>query len=452
MYKPYIKPVFVARPDITVPAPKISKFVLFVCRLFGRIYLFFILGIAKIVLRGGEHIFKAFEDALSGKSRCILAFRHPNGGEPQLIMWYILYKLRSAARKARYRFSRRPHVSFVYGYEVVRWGGGVARWIMPNLGAMPIHHAKMDSVGMDRIFRSLSEGPYPLAIAPEGQVSYTTETVPRLEQGTVRIGFQAAERINKEGKECPVEILPVSIHFRYGKMGKWSLGRLIKKIEKYTGLDNSGQNTGFTGRLERARRYILEQNEKRYGVQGEEGKSFNERVDRIIEKALETAERLLGISPKGKDTIERMYHIRQICWDSIIIPEVKGFNGMPLVERALADLKAGEAWHAGRHMELVDFIWYFRVAVPREDAPLYVKMEYAQNLWDFASRTMGGAYSNRVLNVHPKRVLIQIAPKIDLSARLSDYKKNKKQAIGEAMDDLVSAFQGCIHEAAEYQI
>jgi hypothetical protein len=323
---------------------------------------------------------------------------------------------------------------------------------MPNLGAMPVHHAKMDSAGMGRIFRAISEGPYPLAIAPEGQVSYTTESVPRLEKGTVRIGFQAADRIKKEGKDCPVEILPVSIHFRYGKMGEWSLARLIKKIEKYTGLDGREKKEGFTERLEKARRYILEQNEKRYGITSGEGKPFNERIDEIIEKALATAERILGIGPRGKHTIERLYHIRQLCWDRIIIPGKISFKDMTPVERAIADLRAGEAWHAGRHMELVDFIWYFRVPIPAETDPLHVKIEYAQNLWDFANRTMGGAYPSRVLNVHPKRVLIQVAPKIDLSARLAEYKKNKKEAIGKTMDDLFSAFQGCIHEAAEYQI
>jgi hypothetical protein len=321
---------------------------------------------------------------------------------------------------------------------------------MPNLGAMPVHHTKIDSVGMGRIFKAISEGPYPLAIAPEGQVSYTTESVPRLEQGTVRIGFQAAERISKEHKECPVEILPVSIHFRYGKMGEWSLARLVKKIEKYTGLD--GGKAGFTERLEKARYHILEQNEKRYGITGGEELSFNGRIDRIIDKALETAEQLLGVGPRGRETINRIYHIRQLCWDRIIIPGKTSLKDMTLVERALADLKAGEAWYAGRHMELVDFIWYFRVPVPAETAPLHEKMEYAQNLWDFANRTMGGAYSNRVLNVHPKRVLIQIAPKIDLSARLAEYKNNKKKAVNKAMDDLVTAFQGCIHEAAEYRI
>lgn len=451
MYKPYIKPVMAARPDIKVPEPRISKFVLLACRLLGRLYLFLFLGVVRIVLRDGKYIFAACQRALSGKSRCILAFRHPNGGEPQLLMWFILFKLRGLARKAGYRLCRAPRTPFIYGYEVVRWGGGVARWIMPNLGCMPIQHTKMDSAGMARIFRALSEGPYPLAIAPEGQVSYTTESVPRLEQGAIRIGFQAAERLEQEGKDIPVEILPVSVHFRYGKMGEWSLARLMKKIEKYTGLRPSPDDT-FSGRLSRARDYILSQNEKRYGISGGEEQPFHERIETIMDAALARAERMLGLVRKGTDLIDRLYRIRQTCWDRIVLPGETSFNGKTPVERALADLGAGEAWYAARHQELVDLIWYFRVPVPAESDPLYVKIEYTQNLWDFTNRTMGGAYSNRVFNVHPKRVLIQIAPVIGLSARLAEYRENKRGAIAGAMNALLSAFQNCIREAAGYQI
>jgi hypothetical protein len=305
---------------------------------------------------------------------------------------------------------------------------------------------------MARIFRTLMDGPYPLAIAPEGQVSYNTEMVPRLEKGVVRIGFQVAERLSKQNSSCPVEILPVSIHFRYGKMGEWSLARLIKKIEKYTGMYRQGSAPDFTERLTLARDYILEQNEKRYSLTDIEGKSFNERVDVLMEAALEKAERILDIQARHTDLFERLYHIRQTCWDRIILPGIDNFDHMSLMERAIADLDSGEAWHAARHMELVDFVWYFRIPVPQESDPLYVKLEYTQNLWDFANRTMGGAYSNRVFNVHPKRVLIQAAPIIDLSARLHDYQQNKKEAIAIAMDDLYAAFFDCIHEAAEYQM
>jgi len=451
MYKPYIKPVSTASPDVKVPEPHISKFVYFVIWLLTRLYLFIFLGIARVVLRNGRPLFEAFQRALAGKSRCILAFRHPNGGEAQLLMWFIMFKLRSKARWAGIKFCRRPHATFVYGYEVVRWGGGIARWVMPGLGAVPIHHDKIDSVGMDRIFTAITKGPYPLAIAPEGQVSYTAESIPRLEQGTVRIGFQAVERLAKQGEEIPVEILPVSIHFRYGSMGRWSLNKLIRKIEKYTGLRRKDK-AGFTERLTRARNFILEKNEKRYGLVPDENESFSGRVDAVMDAALDKAEKILGILPRGTN-VERMYHIRQICWDKIVIPGAATLNDRPLLERALLDLDAGEAWHASRHMELVDFVWYFRIPVPQESDPLYIKIEYAQNLWDFANRTMGGAYANRVLNVHPKRVVIQIASApINLTERFPAYKEDKKQAIANAMNDLEASFLECIDRAAEYQI
>jgi 1-acyl-sn-glycerol-3-phosphate acyltransferase len=450
MYKPYIKPVSAASPDLKVAEPHISKLVLFAVRILGRIYLFFVLGITRIVLRNGRPFFEAYQRALEGKSRCILSFRHPNGGEPQTLGWFILFILRRKARKAGVKFCRRPLVSFVYGYEVARWGGKIARWIMPGLGSMPVHHDKVDSAGITRILKTITEGPYPLAIAPEGQVSYTTESVPRLEQGTVRIGFQAAERLEKQGKDCPVEILPVSIHFRYGSMGRWSLNKIIRRIEKYTGFKNDGAD--FTERLRRARDFILVQNEKRYGITAKEDQTFNERVDVVMEAALVNAEKLLGIRAKSGDPVGRLYHIRQISWDRMVIPGVTSLNHLTLMERALMDLNAGEAWYASRHMELVDFVWYFRVPIPAGDAPLYERIEYAQNLLDFASRTMGGAYSNRVLNVHPKRLLIQAAPVINLTERLKDYRENKKAAIANAMNDMEKAFLDCIDSAVEYQI
>ena len=450
MYKPYIKPVFTAVPNQKLPEPRISKFVLFAVRVLGRIYLFFGLGIARIVIRNGRQFFESYKSALEEKSRCILAFRHPNGGEAQILMWYILFILRRKARKEKIKFCKRPYASFVYGYEVARWGGGIARWVMPGLGGMPIHHSKVDSAGMTRIIQTVTNGPYPLAIAPEGQVSYTTESVPRLEKGTVRIGFQAAERIEKTGKNCFVEILPISIHFRYGSMGRWSLNKLIRKIEKYTGFKQDG--AGFVERLKRARDFILVQNEKRYSITAKEGESFDERIDTIMEAALNKAEKILGIKARSDSLVERLYTIRQICWDRVVIPNITSMDHLTLLERALMDLNAGEAWHARCHMELVDFAWYFRVPVPSENDPLHKKIEYVQNLWDFANRTMGGAYSNRVLNVHPKRVVIQIGNKINLSNRLKEYKENKKSTITNVLKDLETAFLDCIESAAEYHI
>ena len=419
---------------------------IFLVKLLARLYLFLFLGVARIVLKGEKYLFEAFERALSGKSRCIIAFRHPNGGEPQLLTWFFLFKLRRLALKAGVRFARWPHAVFVYGYEVVRWGGWVARFIMPNMGAMPIHHAKMDSKGMARIFAAIANGPYPVALAPEGQVSYTVDAVPRLEPGVIRIGFQAAKQIAAKGLDCPLEILPISVHFRFGSWGNFTIELLLKKIEKLCGLSGKGRKKMFfIERVKQCRDHILEVIEKRYQIKSETSASFEERLERVINIALETSERMLGEKGEG-DFFARMYRVRQICWDRIFLPGIDNLEGMSGVERCSVDLKAGEAWYIARHMELVDFCWYYRVPLPAEETVIHKKVEYVQNLWDFASRSMGGAFRNRV-NILPRKVIIHSAPVINLTERLPAYNKDRKTELASAMSDLEKAFLDCIAEA-----
>jgi 1-acyl-sn-glycerol-3-phosphate acyltransferase len=446
MYAPSKHPIISAFPDVKVNEPRISLFVVFLVRLLGRLYLFLFLGVARMVLRGESHLFEAFKRALSGKSRCIIAFRHPNGGEPQLLFWYFLFKLRKIASKAGVKFVRWPHAVFVYGYEVVRWGGWVARFIMPNVGAMPIHHAKMDSKGMARIFTAIANGPYPVALAPEGQVSYTADAVPRLEPGVIRIGFQAAKQLAAKDPDCPLEILPISIHFRFGSWGNFTLELLLKKIEKICGLSGKGRKKMlFTERVKQCRDQILKVIEKRYQITADNAAPFEERLEEVINIALETSERMLGEKGEG-NFFARMYRVRQICWDRIFLPGVDNLEGMSQVERSSADLKAGEAWYIARHMELVDFSWYFRVPLPTEEMVIHKKVEYVQNLWDFASRSMGGAFPNRV-NILPRKVIIHSAPVINLTERLPAFNKDRKAELELAMSDLEKAFLDCIAEA-----
>jgi hypothetical protein len=191
-----------------------------------------------------------------------------------------------------------------------------------------------------------------------------------------------------------------------------------------------------------ARDHIIAANEKRYGLQPGPEDGFNERIDRIMETALMRAEDILGIKTEG-DIFTRMYSLRQFCWDLMIIPGVDSLDRLSSVERGVADLRAGEAWHAGRHLELIDFVWYFRVPLPEEDSPLHHKIEYVQNLWDFANRTMGGAYANRI-NIFPRRVIIQAGPPLNLSERLPEYHVDKRSAIIKAMADLKDAYLACI--------
>ena len=453
MYKPYRTSIMKALPDIKLPEPRISKFVVFLMSLSAKLYLFLFFGITKVILRGDKILFDAFKRALAKESRCIIAFRHPNGGEPQILGWFFLFRLKWIALLKGFRFPRTPHAVFIYGYEVVRWGGWVSRYVMPNLGAMPIHHAKIDSRGMSRIYKAIIDGPYPVALAPEGQVSYSSDTVPRLEAGAIRIGFSAAQQLAEKDKIHPVEILPISVHFRFGPLGKVTTDHLLKKVEKQCGFKwRDSKKLPFTERLHKCRQYILEVNEKRYKIKSDSSLPFEERLEIVVTTALETAERMLGIKSEG-DLIPRMYKVRQICWDRIYLPEVDNLENMTMVERSVMDLKAGEAWYIGRHQELVDFGWYFRRPLPTEETTLHNKIEYVQNLWDFANRTMGGAFADRV-NIFPRRVIIQAAPPINLTERLPNFKEDRKAAVASVMSDLEKAYIDSINEMnkTEYDV
>jgi 1-acyl-sn-glycerol-3-phosphate acyltransferase len=382
-----------------------------------------------------------------------LAFRHPNGGEPPLLGWLIFFKLKRLAAKVGVKFAKAPHVIFIYGYEVVRWGGGAARLIIPNIGALPIHHSKIDKEGMSRIYDAIVDGPYPVALAPEGQVSYSTETIPRLEQGVIRIGFAAAERLAKsredEGKEAiPLEILPVAIHFRFGAWGRLTLESLIRKMERYTGI--TGRDLTYHQRVKASRDLILKLNEKRYEIKTESDHSFEDKMDVIIEAALKTTEKILGVDSQG-DVVSRMYHLRQICWDRMVLPGVNNFKSVCRIERNILDQRAGEAWHASRHLELVDLGWYLKnMTIPDDDAPLHNRIEYAQNVWDFANRTMGGAYNTRI-SIFPRRVIVKSAPALNLTEKLEDFRNDKKSAVNNALSCLMDSYEKCISEVNEVE-
>lgn len=455
MPTPYAKPVTIASPDVGLREPSVSRSALGLARSVLGTYLRLALGFERIELRGGDELARAFAEALSGQRRLILAFRHPYGDEPQLLSWAFLRGVELEARRAGIRLLVRPHAVFVHGYEVPRWGGPLVRWLLPRVGAMPVHHSKLDSVGMARIRAAIEDGPFPLALSPEGQVSYTADDVPRLEPGAVRIGLQAADRLAKAGRAARVELMPISVRYRYGPRARRSLLRLLARLEAFMGAERLSDGEPVVDRLRRCLEMILAEAERQYGLASADAAGVAEgaergvaaRVGAVVEAALDAGERLLGIERGPGDSIERLYRIRQIGWDRVFLPPEEDPRNVSGMRRAVLDRRAGEAWYAMRHMELADFAWYLRSGPPAADGGLTTGpiVEYAQNLWDFANRLAGGAISGR-REVRPKRAVVTASAPIDLSARLEDYRRDRKSAQAAIMDELKRSYTACIKE------
>jgi hypothetical protein len=222
---------------------------------------------------------------------------------------------------------------------------------------------------------------------------------------------------------------------------------LMRRIEKFCGLRRIGRyKVPFTERFNQCREHIITANEARYQLKTDPSFSFEQRIDLVVNAALESAERIGGVNVNAnEDFFFRMHRMRQLYWDRTILPGVDTLDDRTRIERSTLDLQAGEAWYIGRHLELVDLGCCFRGPLPPDNAPLHEKIEYAQNLWDFANRTMGGAFKDRV-SIFPRKVIIRAAPPINLTERLPEYKQNRKDAVETAMNDLEKAFLDCIND------
>ncbi len=379
----------------------------------------------------------------------ILAFRHPYGDEPQVFSFLFDVLLKRRARRAGISLSGHPHARFIHGYEVALWGGSLIRWLLPRIGAVPVYHVRADSAGIKNIRSIIRSGPYPIALAPEGQVSYRSETVPRLETGSAQMGFWCAEELEKERRKEGVCLLPLSVHHRFDPRDEKKIVKIIRAMERMCGLDAPDQSSiPLQRRLEALDAKALSMTEdfydRTYGKRAEaEGRDA--RWDSLRKIALLEGERALGIAAHPQaDEIQRVYRLRQECWDRIY--SLDPARKIGALERSFADRRAGEAWFAMRHMEFVDISYYLDSEYLGESfgaGPSFDRIaETAINLHDLIARFAGGNISNRSSALRKKAVIVA-GNAIDIRGRLDAYKENRKQAVDDVTAEMKRVFLEC---------
>ncbi|MFA6505763.1 MAG: hypothetical protein WCT14_06685 [Treponemataceae bacterium] len=438
------KPIFRSQAAPVLADPKPNPLLISFFRTISPLYLRLALHFGRIEFIGGERIVEAFRSFQNGDSRLLIAFRHPYGDEPQLLAYAIARGVPKEARALGKPLRKATYAIFVHGYEVPFWMGPIVRWLLPRAGAIPVHHVKLDSTGIGRIRKAMTNGEYPLALAPEGQVSYTSETIPRLEKGFARIAFWAAEALEASGKSKRVEVLPISVHYRYGKKADAVLERVLSMIEKDCGLNYLTGESRYE-RLRKAAENIVRLAEDFYAETertpvANQQQSLNERWKAVVEAALRSGERALRLDADG-DVTRRVYRIRQAGWDRLFREDLR-FPKPPLY-RALADRAAGEAWYAMRHMELADIGYYLDFDALKENDPIELYVETALNYWDLTSRLRGGNISNR-LNFFRKDAYLVIGKPLEIAGRLPEYRKDRKSSLNALTADLDQSYRYCV--------
>ena len=428
-------------------------------RLLMPVYLKSALAFEGVTILSPERILSELRDFQSNRSRLIVAFRHPYGDEAQLLFHVFENMLPRLAKQSGRPLLRQPGLRLVHDYAVPLWGDAFIRFLLPRAGAMPVYHVKCETNSLSNIRAVLRDGPNPLGLAPEGQISYHSETLPRIELGTVRMGFWCASDLERAGRAEEVRILPISVHYEYDARDYHKIHAIIRRLELLLSLDsppivNSTRLSALLPRLDAIERRLLTHTEQFYhdtyhyavpeSVSGEsEAQERQRRWNALLPAALSVAEHTLGIDPGQEDLVQRMYRVRLEGWNRVK-PE-ESLNALSPLELALADRRAGEAWFAMRHMELVDLMSYHDVSYVNSDAPGWDNriVEHTINLQDLASRLMAGNVSNRPNSIR-KRAVVVPGERINLTALLPDYRINPKKTARLATETLATNFRNCI--------
>lgn len=408
------------------------------------------LGIRRIETTGGRHLVELYRGLQEGRARFIIAFRHPSNDDGPLVFRLMCGIARQEAARLGVRLERAPKGTFLYGRDVPEWAGRWLAWLFPRLGALSVFPGHLDSPSLTAIRRCLTEAPYPIAVAPEGQVTYHNEKVASLEPGTAQLAFWCVDDLRRQGRTEEVFVLPVCFSYHYRESDWKGLGRLLSKIERECGLPALPATVDARpwSRVMRAARHLLDRAEdfytrcygvsfRRHGVDGVE--ELQRRVDALVEAALGEAERFFRIAPRG-NWLNRVLAVRHAGLTWIHREDLPSPDTLPPLERVLAERMAAEAWLRLRHMELADVLEYVRLDYLAPDSGIDRYMESVTTLWDIVNRLEGGNISGRGTPFR-RTARIEIAAPIPVARFQQSYRANRRRGVAELTDEILRVFR-----------
>ncbi len=433
--------------------------------------------ISQIEADNVEVLVDLYRQFQEGKTRFLLAFRHPSVDDP-LCMSYLLWKLLpQVARQQGVSLKRPIHAHFIYDRGIPLWAGSQVSWLYSRLGGTPIHRGKADWIGLRSARNLFANGQFPMAAAPEGATNGHNEIISPLEPGIAQLGFWCAEDLLKAGRSEQVLIVPVGIQYRYLEAPWNAIANLLTQLEVESGLSseqikpedssdrlpvgnsNTQQSleTSLYRRFYRLSHHLLTKMEEFYArfyhrtmakntgntpVSEQDATiSANEtlaiRLQTLLNIALEVAEEYFDLSPKG-NLIDRCRRLEQAGWNYIYRDELKDESALSPLERGLADRVAEEATLRMWHMRLVESFVAVTGRYVIEKPTVERFAETILLLWDMVTRITGGDAFQRP-KLGKQQVQISIGQPLSVTDRYCAYQASRqgaRQAVSDLTQDL----------------
>lgn len=410
------------------------------------------LRIRSVRVEGAEVLGAEYDAARRGRSRFLVAFRHPSDADPHLAFWFLHVRLPRELGRPRRDFGGR----FVAGAEIPLWGGPLVRWALRSAGTVPVRHGSLDRETLDTLVAAIAEDPVPVALAPEGQVTYHAGTVQSLDEGTARLALWASERLAAAGRPLAVRIVPLAVEYRFTPRARARLPAFLSRLERRCGLTD-GSNIPFRGRLDRLWERLVALAEDHYArIYGQapapEGSGIRERLERLLVGSLARLESFYGLpSPdparEGTEGLKARTLAARAAALGRVFHSPARWEAMSPLERGLARRTAAEAFFLDRHQQLVDLGEYLDPAYAGPEGsepPPNRLIEIAQNLWDLANRLEGGDIASRS-RAFPKDVVLRVGAPVDASRREGE---GNRTAARRVLADLRREFETLAADAS----
>ena len=472
------------QPPLEFIPPAFNPLVLQVARRILPLWLRSRTTIADIRTHNVEGLVDCYRQFQAGKSRFLMAFRHPSVDDPFCMAHLLTSVVPSVAKQQGVPLKSPIHAHFIYDRGIPLWAGSQVGWLYSQLGGTPIHRGKVDRMGLRSARNLFVDGKLPMAAAPEGATNGHNGIISPLEPGIAQLGFWCVEDLLKANRDEQVFIIPIGIQYRYVSPPWPQIAELMSELEAESGLAPyvpsetalpqhlqrlDPQAANLYHRLYRLGEHLLKLMEEFYTrfyhktlptistttnselFQASESpatttdQAFTKRLQALLDAALQVAEQYFDLPPKGS-FIDRCRRLEQAGWDWIYREDLKNPDTFSALDRGLADRIAEEANLRMWHMRLVESFVAVTGHYVLEQPTAERFAETTLLMWDMIARIKGGSPFQRP-RLGKQTVDMTVGQPISVSDRWATYsadRRSAKQAIADLTQDLQTALEGMI--------
>jgi hypothetical protein len=444
-------------PSMEYLKPNIKNWVLSGVRFLLPYWLRYRAGIHKIETRNIDRLVHLTQEFQAGKVKYILAFRHPTIDDQFAMLHLLSRNIPKAAAQMGVKIKQPTHSYFVYDRGIPLWAGGIAKWLYPRVGGLPVYRGKADRQGLTTIRQHILTGEYPIAIAPEGGTNGHNELVSVIEPGVAQIAFWAAEDLEKAGRSERVVVIPLGIQYQYLGAPWERIDRLLMELEQECGWTKPQlQAPDRYQRLADLGEYLIayasDYYKKYYSAYADSFPDDREpigvKLQALLEQILAVSEATFDIKPKGS-IVDRCRRLEQSVWERIFrsdIKDIKGIHALSTVERSFANQLAKEAHTSEWHMRIAESLTAVTGTYVKENPSPTRFADTLLLIWRALSRVKSEQFG-RSPYIGSRKIIISVGEPISVSDRYETYKSSRaaaKECSSQLTKDLQAALESLI--------